>query len=117
MQVSAIMRGTLGGMVMAVVMAAILGWLDYQGWVAGIILTVLFWIGAGIVFLFAGLVAGRLAERSFWLHGALAALAINLIGSVVAETFGQMDAHLWLDLGFATVIGLAGGIWGQMLNL
>ncbi len=117
MQISAIIRGTLGGMALAVVMAVILGWLDYQGWVAGTILTVLFWIGAGMVFLLAGLTAGHWAKRGFWLHGALAALLLNLIGSVVAENLGQMDGHLWLDLGFAAVVGLAGGVWGRMLEI
>lgn len=117
MQISAIVRGSLAGVVVALVMASILGWLDYQGWVSGMIATVLFWLGAGLSFMFAGLMAGRQARHSFWLHGALAALLLNLVGSVVAEAFGQMDGHLWLDLGFAAAVGLLGGISARMVDV
>jgi hypothetical protein len=63
------------------------------------------------------LVAGRIAEQRFWAHGALAAIFLNLIGTVIADALGQADGHLWLDLGFAACVGLIGGIWGPWLNV
>lgn len=116
MRVSAIMRGLGAGLIVALSLAAVLGFMDYQGWVAGVLLAVWFWMAAGLTFLFAGLVAGHSGPRLGWLHGMLAAVALNLIGGVVADGVGQVDGHLWLDLGFAALIGLIGGVWGRTLN-
>ena len=115
MEILAIVRGALGGLALAMVIAAALAWADFHGAVSGILLTVLFWLGAGLVFLFAGLVAGRSANAGYWLHGSLAAFTLNLVGSVMAESLGRADHHLWLDLAFAAVVGMVGGIWGRFL--
>ncbi len=115
MELTAIVRGALGGLILAMVIAAALAWADYHGAVSGILLTVLFWLGAGLVFLFAGLLAGRSASAGYWLHGILAAFTLNLVGSAVAESLGRSDHHLWLDLAFAGLVGMVGGIWGRFL--
>ncbi len=117
MEVSAIIKGAAAGGGVALMLAFFLGWADYQGILAGIALTAVFWISAALVFLASGLVSGRLAARGFWLHGGLSALTLALVGSVVAEMLGHADGHMLLDLGFALGIGVLGGIWGSYLGL
>ena len=115
MQISAVARGTLGGAALAIILAVVLAWLDYDRIVGGIWLTAVFWTAAGTVFLFSGFVAARSAEAGFWIHGALAAFSLNLVGSIVAESLGRADAHLWLDLAFSAVVGLIGGVSGSLI--
>ncbi|MCL6561689.1 MAG: DUF3792 family protein [Firmicutes bacterium] len=116
MQVSAILKGALAGLVAGAVIAAALASLRFWGGLAGIGWQAGLWIGKFLSFLAAGLVAGRSAEDRLWLHGAVAALTLNLVAQVASEQLGVSQGSLWLELAFATGAGWAGGIFAAIAH-
>nr|WP_275107332.1 TIGR04086 family membrane protein [Sulfobacillus harzensis] len=107
------MQGALMGLAAALVMALLLAFLDYQLTLAVAVQNALIWVGAGVTALAAGWGAGRVAEAGGWFHGALAAVTLNLVSTVVAETIHAGNVtHLWAGLGVGLVVGLLGGILG-----
>ncbi len=113
MSIRAIVQGALMGLAVALVLALVLAIADYQIGLPTGIQSVLIWVGAGVTALGAGWGAGRIAEMGAWLHGALAAITLNLVSTVVAETVHVGNVtHLWAGLGVALVVGMAGGLAG-----
>lgn len=113
MSVRAVLEGALIGLGMAFVLAMALALIDYQLVLPAAAQTTVIWIGAGATALAAGWAGGRLAETASWFHGALAAVTLNLVSTVVAETLhvGNVTS-LWTGLALAVGLGLAGGLIG-----
>jgi hydroxylaminobenzene mutase len=109
-QVSAILKGALAGLVAGAVIAAALASLRFWGGLAGIGWQAGLWVGKLFSFVAAGLVAGRSAEDRLWLHGAIAALTLNLVAQVASEQLGVSQGSLWLELAFSTGAGWVGGV-------
>jgi hydroxylaminobenzene mutase len=113
MSVRAVLEGALIGLGAAFVLAVILALVDYQVAVSPGVETGLIWTGAAITALAAGWAGGRLAGSVSWFHGALAAVTLNLVATVIAETLHINNVtHLWLGLAVAALAGLAGGLMG-----
>lgn len=113
MKVRAVLEGALVGLGMAFVLAVILALVDYQLAVSPSVENGLIWTGAVLTALAAGWAGGRLADSLAWCHGALAAITLNLVATVTAETLHINNVtHLWVGLGVATLAGLVGGLIG-----
>lgn len=113
MSIRAILQGALMGLSVALGLALILALLDYQLALNSNVQNILIWIGAGMTALAAGWGAGRTAEMGSWFHGALAAVTLNLVSTVVAETIHVGNVtHLWAGLMVALVVGVLGGLVG-----
>lgn len=111
--VRAVLEGALIGLGVAFVLALALAMADYQLALTSTVQSVLIWIGAGVTALAAGWAGGRLAEVGSWLHGALAAVTLNLVSTVIAETLHVSNVtHLWTGLALAVLAGMVGGIIG-----
>ena len=58
-----------------------------------------------------------MADMASWVHGLLAALTLNLVATVVAETMHVNNVtHLWAGLGLAAALGLVGGLIGAAMQ-
>lgn len=113
--VRAILEGSLIGLGIAFLLALILAMVDYQFALPGRATTLFIWIGAVLTALGAGWVSGRLAEHASWFHGALAAVTLNLVSTVIGETLQVGNAtHLWSGLGVAMLSGMVGGVIGSL---
>ncbi len=113
MNIRAILEGSLMGLAVAIALALLLALVDYQMTLTVVVQNGLIWVGAGVTALAAGWGAGRIAEAGGWLHGALSAITLNLVATVVAETVHAGNVtHLWTGLGLALVVGLLGGMLG-----
>ncbi len=111
--VRAVLEGALIGLGMAFLLAAALALIDYQFMLPASIQTVVIWIGAALTALTAGWAGGRLAHVASWFHGALAAITLNLVSTVVAETLQVGNVtNLWGGLAMALACGMAGGVIG-----
>lgn len=115
MEIAPILKGSSVGVFVGLLLAALLAVVRYYTDLNGVLFSALFWAAAVVLFLAAGMVAGRSSDQLHWIHGALAALTLNLVGNVLADLIGHGDLHFWLDLGMATTMGLWGGIWGATL--
>lgn len=117
MSVRAVLQGALIGLGCAFVMAMVVALVDYQFLVPRSIEVGVVWAGAGLTAFTAGWAGGRLADRAGWFHGALAAITLNLVATVIGETIKNNAVnHLWLGLGLAFAVGLAGGLMGSALQ-
>lgn len=113
MSVRAVLEGTLIGLAMAFVLAMILALVDYQFVTSATVQSGAIWVGAGMTALAAGWAGGRLADQAAWVHGALAAVTLNLVATVIGETVHVNNVtHLWVGLGLAAAVGMAGGLVG-----
>lgn len=113
MQIGAIWRGVAVGLVVAGLLALILAVVATHITVSVKLGDVLIWTASGLTTLVTGFVTGSLSEHAGWLHGALAALMLSLIGTALAETVHIYNGHgLWLSLGMALGMGLVGGVIG-----
>ncbi len=117
MSIRAILEGALIGLGVAFILALAVAMADYQLALPGTVQSILIWIGAGATALGAGWGAGRLAETGSWFHGALAAVTLNLVATVIGETLNVGNVtHLWAGLGLAAMAGLAGGMLGAAMQ-
>jgi hydroxylaminobenzene mutase len=113
MSVRAVLEGALIGLGMAFILAVILALIDYQWAIPAGIQRGAIWAGAGITAGVCGIAGGRLAATASWFHGALAAVTLNLVATVVAETAHVTSVtHVWAGLGLAAGVGLVGGLIG-----
>lgn len=113
MSVRAVLEGALVGLGVAFILALALAVVDYQTEITPGAQSGLIWAGAIVTALAAGWGGGRIADRAFWLHGALAAITLNLVATVTSQAFNLGAAtHLWAGLGVALIGGLVGGIVG-----
>lgn len=113
MSIRAVIQGMLLGYGFVGVFAAIVALVDYHAGITAGAAHILVWLGAGLSALSAGVAAGRLADIFGWLHGLFAGIALNLTGSVIAETLRlAVGGQVWASLGLAALAGLVGGMWG-----
>lgn len=113
MSVRAVLEGSLIGLGTAFILAIILALVNYQFAVPSGYESSLIWVGAGLTSVVAGWAGGRLSENLSWFHGAFAAVTLNLVSTVIAETIHvQNVTHLWTGLGLATLAGVVGGVVG-----
>ncbi len=112
-QIGAIWRGVALGLVVAGALALILAFLATHVAFNPAMGSAAIWAASGLTMFFTGLVTGRLADATAWLHGGLAALMLSLIGTALAETVHIYNGHgLWLSLGVSVGIGCIGGAVG-----
>jgi hydroxylaminobenzene mutase len=111
--VRAVLEGALIGLGVAFLLALGMAIVDYQLEIAPSAQSGLIWAGAIVTTVAAGWGGGRIAQRVSWLHGALAAITLNLVATVTSESLHIGSAtHLWAGLGLAVVGGVTGGIVG-----
>lgn len=114
MSLKPIISGALGGLVSALGLAAILALIEFQLGAGSAIMAALVWIGSFVAAGVAGVLAGRMSEALGLIHGAFAGVTMNLVGTVLAETFHVAGTpHIGLGLTVAVVAGLVGGAVGS----
>lgn len=117
MNVGAIMRGVVVGLVCAGILALALALLSANMIIGPRIMRGLIWLASGITAIVAGIMAGQRADQAGWFHGAVAAVTLTLIGTAIAETLRTSNGHdLWLSLGVAALSGFIGGMMGTAIG-
>lgn len=110
MNVAATLRGTLAGAFVAALLALAVALLVYHTTTPpATVRWVLRALGLAVSFT-AGWTAGRTAPGGAVLQGALAALAVTVLGNLAASWGGWPVGALWSSLLTAAVLGAAGGL-------
>lgn len=110
MSVAATVRGVVLGALAALLGAIVLALLAYHTDLPGSFMAAGIWLIDAVVSFVAGFVAGRKAENGTILHGALAAISLSVVGSLLAEVGRWPMGPLWARLVLATIMGMTGGI-------
>lgn len=114
MNVSAIIRGAVAGLVAAAVLALGIALLSTNVMLAPRLVQGLMWFASVLTAILAGTVAGHRSDHAAWFNGLMAAVTLTLVGTAVAQTVHANTAHdLWLSLGVAAVAGLVGAMIGM----
>ncbi len=118
MNVSAIIRGAVAGLLAAALLALGIALLSTNVMLAPRLVQGLMWFGSALTAILAGAVAGHRSDHAAWFNGLMAAVTLTLVGTAVAQTVhAASTAHdLWLSLGVAAVAGLLGGMIGMVVG-
>ena len=107
---AATVRGVVSGALGALAGGVVLALLAYHTELPGALIGAFIWLlDAGVSFL-AGFVAGRKAEAGTILHGALAAVTLFVLGSLLADVGHWPTGPLWARLVLAAIMGMSGGM-------
>lgn len=113
MNIQAISRGVIIGFVFVGILAVVFALVEFHSQFSLASQHVVLVISLMLVGFVAGGAAGRSTETLGWLHGSLAAITLDLIGMIGAETFfHHANPHVGLNLLLTAITGLVGGLVG-----